>query len=239
MTTTLAPESSLLAADAQTAQQMRGVLLAGRRRAYALAGSSTLTVRSTRTGQRFTYRISESPAVRAGVPNRPQVHFVSLLSGTDGEYRYLGTIFANGFRTTRKSAVASNAPAAVAFSWLVAHWESPLVEVWHEGVCGRCGRALTVPESIESGIGPTCAAKMGLVIAPVPRPGRAEARAEALADLERGTTAPVASVAPRNAAEAAEEGSVPMTAYERTQQEREDARARSRSAVSMFSRFTF
>lgn len=34
------------------------------------------------------------------------------------------------------------------------------VEVWHEGKCCRCGRKLTVPESIESGIGPECAGKM-------------------------------------------------------------------------------
>jgi hypothetical protein len=33
-------------------------------------------------------------------------------------------------------------------------------KVHHEGRCGRCGRTLTVPESIESGIGPECAKKM-------------------------------------------------------------------------------
>jgi hypothetical protein len=30
------------------------------------------------------------------------------------------------------------------------------MELWHEGRCGKCGRALTVPESIESGLGPVC-----------------------------------------------------------------------------------
>jgi hypothetical protein len=29
-------------------------------------------------------------------------------------------------------------------------------EVWHEGKCGKCGRALTVPSSILTGIGPEC-----------------------------------------------------------------------------------
>jgi len=28
--------------------------------------------------------------------------------------------------------------------------------VFHEGACGRCGRTLTVPESIASGFGPEC-----------------------------------------------------------------------------------
>lgn len=35
------------------------------------------------------------------------------------------------------------------------------VEVWHEGSCGRCGRKLTVPESIANGLGPECAEKVG------------------------------------------------------------------------------
>jgi hypothetical protein len=30
------------------------------------------------------------------------------------------------------------------------------IEIWHEGKCGKCGRQLTVPSSIETGIGPEC-----------------------------------------------------------------------------------
>jgi hypothetical protein len=33
--------------------------------------------------------------------------------------------------------------------------------VWHEGSCARCGKKLTVPESIESGFGPECV-KLGV-----------------------------------------------------------------------------
>jgi len=46
-------------------------------------------------------------------------------------------------------------------------WENntqPLIDkgfaLHHEGKCGRCGRKLTVPLSIETGIGPECASKM-------------------------------------------------------------------------------
>lgn len=31
------------------------------------------------------------------------------------------------------------------------------LEIWHVGRCCRCGRTLTVPESIAAGIGPECA----------------------------------------------------------------------------------
>ena len=32
--------------------------------------------------------------------------------------------------------------------------------VFHDGKCGRCGRKLTVPESIQSGLGPVCAGQV-------------------------------------------------------------------------------
>ena len=30
------------------------------------------------------------------------------------------------------------------------------IDIYHEGLCGRCGRALTLPKSIISGFGPVC-----------------------------------------------------------------------------------
>jgi hypothetical protein len=38
----------------------------------------------------------------------------------------------------------------------------PEMEVEHSGHCGRCGRLLTVPSSVQSGLGPECQSKMGL-----------------------------------------------------------------------------
>jgi hypothetical protein len=93
-----------------------------------------------------------------------------VLAGADntGNYVYLGTIFADGnFRVTRKSRVAADAPSAVAFAWFVRNLESAKVDVWHDGTCGRCGRKLTVPESIESGLGPVCAGR-GAALDPEP-----------------------------------------------------------------------
>jgi hypothetical protein len=34
------------------------------------------------------------------------------------------------------------------------------LKVHHEGRCCRCGRKLTVPESIETGLGPECASRL-------------------------------------------------------------------------------
>lgn len=132
---------------------MKGVLEPGRRKAYALAGCATLTIRSTKTDARFTYKVQLSDDGKR--------HFVKLLRGQDNtsDYTYLGQVRDGRFSLTQASKAGANAPSVVAFNWLVGHWEDPQVEVWHEGSCGRCGRKLTVPESIESGIGPTCAGR--------------------------------------------------------------------------------
>ena len=137
--------------------EMRGELIPGKRKAYAMAGDATLTVKNPLTDGRFTYRIGKS--------DDGKVWFVSVLAGQDNtaDYRYIGIIggqsFNSGFRTTAKSAYPADAKCVRAFKWFYSNMESTSVQVWHEGTCGRCGRKLTVPESIASGIGPTCASK--------------------------------------------------------------------------------
>ncbi len=127
-------------------------------KAYVLGGHGTLTIESPATGTRFTYRTH-----RPG-PDAPI--FVSVLTGPNNEsdYRYLGAIFQDrDFVITKASKIGRDAPSAKAWSWF---WQRLTVgvlpdalNVYHHGKCGRCGRKLTVPESIETGIGPVCAMK--------------------------------------------------------------------------------
>jgi len=142
------------------ARTMRGQLAEGKRKAFVLAGHAIFTLRSKATQTRFTFKVTQSDPAKCR-PGQFPVYFVSLLNGSDntGDFAYIGTIFADGFRVTRKSRVSADAPSAIAFSWFMKHLEDSRVEVWHEGRCGRCGRTLTVPESIESGLGPICAGK--------------------------------------------------------------------------------
>jgi len=116
---------------------------------------------SGKTGARFTYRVTQKDA--------SSPHFVALLSGPDNEssYTFLGTIFEGmTYRHGKRSSVSPEAPSAKAFAWAWGYLAKgempPNCEVWHEGRCGRCGRALTVPESIFSGIGPVCESKESL-----------------------------------------------------------------------------
>lgn len=119
---------------------------------FVLAGNATLTLRSKMTGTRFTYRIRK--------PSETSPHFVKVLTGPE-DYTFLGTIFKEkDWAHGRRSPIAADALSSKAFAWFwhaMQHNIMPLaLEVWHEGRCCRCGRALTVPESIRSGIGPEC-----------------------------------------------------------------------------------
>ena len=134
--------------------------------AFLLAGDAHVTFQSRRTGTRFTYRV-QAAAPRAGDARTPP-HFVAVLVGPDNDhgYSYLGTIFDREIYTHgRKSRIATDAPSAVAFAWVWRYLSGgrrhPELAVYHEGRCGRCGRRLTTPESIETGLGPVCAVKSG------------------------------------------------------------------------------
>lgn len=128
-------------------------------REFILAGRAFITLRSQRTGDHFTYRVIK--------PERGDCWFVNHLAGPDNEtsYIYTGMIGANReFVLTRKSKITEGSTVFRAFTWmwrhLIAGTIAPELEIWHEGKCGRCGRKLTVPESIERGIGPDCAEMM-------------------------------------------------------------------------------
>ena len=130
---------------------------------FAFAGNALITLESKRTGDHHTYKIEEAD-------DKKDFFFVShLISGSadDGTFAYLGVVNkkeAGGeghFRLTKKSTAAFDAPSVVAFQFFMASKKlHPQLIVHHEGRCGRCGRTLTVPSSIEAGIGPECAKYM-------------------------------------------------------------------------------
>lgn len=131
---------------------------------YVLGGQATFTLRSKRTGTRFTYHVNKS--------DDGKVFFVKVLTGADNvnNYQFIGTIFDAAtpfpvFRYSRKSRITTGAPSVVAFVWafsrLAAGVAPAELEIWHSGSCGRCGRRLTVPESVASGFGPECARLIG------------------------------------------------------------------------------
>jgi hypothetical protein len=134
---------------------------------WITAGHAIFTVRNTKTGNRFTYSV-----IRPRTPARSgeDILWVAVLRGPDntGNYTSLGRIVLNPngtmeYKRNMRSPISENAPSAIAFAWLfkvlIAGSLPECVEIWHAGRCCRCGRLLTVPESVEAGIGPECASK--------------------------------------------------------------------------------
>jgi hypothetical protein len=124
------------------------------RRAFALAGAAVITLQGKTS--RYTYRIKANKKAGARA-----THYVSVLRGpnneSEDEYKFIGGITSEGFYLSDKSALNIDSPCVRAFGWWWAHIDSQEVEVYHAGKCGRCGRLLTTPESIKTGLGPVCA----------------------------------------------------------------------------------
>lgn len=128
---------------------------------FFTGGNATFTVESV-TGEYFTFK------VRQPKPDMP--HFASLLRGPNNEtdYSYVGIMCpqTGSVRLTAKSKVTEDAKSVKVLRWALKHafGDKTLPDgykVRHEGKCGCCGRKLTVPESLDRGIGPECWAKLG------------------------------------------------------------------------------
>lgn len=128
---------------------------------YFLGGKALFTVVGKTT--RFTFSVTNGTGKWEGA------RFVDVLTGPRNttDFETLGMIKAGGgFIRTSRSRISTDAPSHRAFRWLV---ERALqddaafaqCEFWHHGHCSMCGRLLTDHASIERGIGPVCAQKVG------------------------------------------------------------------------------
>lgn len=129
---------------------------------FIYAGNALFTIVSRKTGTRFTFKVSAARGER----DKSKMRFVKVLNGPDNtsSYLYLGYV-----KTSQLGVmIAGNkgrpdADSYKAFTWIIkqlAAGKMPeTVEFLHAGKCGCCGRTLTVPKSIKSGLGPICAGK--------------------------------------------------------------------------------
>lgn len=130
--------------------------------AFTLAGNATLTLESLKSGQHYTYRVKQAKD-RQTQELVPNLYFVNLLTQGNadaGEFTYLGIIREGIFNLTKNSRMNAQSGPVAAFNY---YWRSTAIPeqlvVRHEGKCGRCGRTLTVPSSIDAGLGPECSGK--------------------------------------------------------------------------------
>jgi hypothetical protein len=164
---------------------------------FTLAGKAIITLTSQKTGTHFTYQIKQVKDQNTG--NLKQAWFVSVLNGPDNhsDYCYIGMLDARGpmigelaFRITRGSRAGADSPSVKGFVYFWEHIRQghmpSQMDIQHEGHCGRCGRLLTHPESINNGIGPECIKKVGGLEATVPHSHRVKPgmRSETVFDIE-------------------------------------------------------
>lgn len=130
---------------------------------FLLAGHAKFTLVSKVTGARKTFEVKYANPT----DKFPEGWMVSLLVGPDNgtDYKYIGIIR----RTPGQPLVfipnrqGFGREAVLAMMWFLrlcnAGKDSVFAEqaeFWHSGFCARCGRELTDPESIASGLGPVC-----------------------------------------------------------------------------------
>lgn len=122
---------------------------------FMFAGKSVVTFVNTQTGNRFTYKIKQAMD--------SNLFFISVLTNSD-VYSYIGTCIDGNYKHGRKSQISQAAQSVKVFNYmlnkLITDTLPDFLEVWHEGFCGKCGKRLTVPSSILTGIGPDCIKKL-------------------------------------------------------------------------------
>lgn len=143
---------------------------------FFFGGKAIFTVKNNTTGEHRTYQIKiTKPNARF---RRPTTLMLQM-TGTDNEkhYSYVGKIIRTyvsaaqaydrkehkpgTLEKTDNSKFSEDSKQFKACKWILRHiwfnldWPDTM-EVNHAGRCGRCGRLLTNPESIERGIGPEC-----------------------------------------------------------------------------------
>jgi hypothetical protein len=138
---------------------------------FMLAGKSRFTLTSKVSGTSFTFKVDAPKNRETGEVDR-SILFVKVLTGPnnswDGDWDFIGFIRPQtGIHPTLVGGKKGKprSPSFIAMDWtlhMLQHGEIPeALEIRHEGKCGRCGRTLTRPDSIDSGFGPECSSKVG------------------------------------------------------------------------------
>jgi hypothetical protein len=115
---------------------------------FITAGNAIVTLVSKKTGVYYTYKVTR----------KNSLYFVKVLTRPN-EYHYIGFFYENSMylRPPVHNKNLENWTSYKAMAYTLRHIDNLTdVEVKHEGKCGRCGRRLTTPESIDRGIGAIC-----------------------------------------------------------------------------------
>ncbi len=124
---------------------------------FIKAGNATFTIANP-DGKRYTFKVKYSKKIKQ--------YFAYILTGPSNtsDYTYLGMLFDDHIVPTKKSkySVLSLPIKVINYAIDIANGDKQLLPGYfleHNSHCGRCGRELTTPESIKTGLGPVCRGK--------------------------------------------------------------------------------
>ena len=124
-------------------------------REYIYGGKGVVTLKSP-TGVHHTYLFSR-PRNEDTFPS--DVLFVYAVHEGHKLF-YVGMVENDRFRLTHNSRFLIHTPIVKGAQYIMRMMRSPKsptkMTLYHQGMCAVCGRPLTNPKSIESGIGPKC-----------------------------------------------------------------------------------
>lgn len=138
------PESSHILSDCNTIYR------------YCMGEQGVVTLQNPKTLKHHTYLFKKPNDIEA-FPD--DVRFVYAVHDGQKLY-YVGMIEQDSFRLTRASRFGNHTEIVRGARYIMRMMKDPKtlenMDLYHAGVCCMCGRQLTSPKSIESGIGPKC-----------------------------------------------------------------------------------
>lgn len=134
---------------------------------YILAGNSEFILHSTKTNQDFYYKMKK----KEKLDNKDEfIYFLNVKQGKD--WSYAGVVwydnnvnqfkFSKGVKGNIEGTDLNIRSLLFVINKLNNNELPQHCLVFHTGRCGVCGKKLTTPESILTGLGPSCAKRVGI-----------------------------------------------------------------------------
>lgn len=127
---------------------------------FMTAGRATFTIQSNKTQAYFTYTLKRLKN-KGEYSSDGSAYFCSVQSGGKDVYAGLVTERETIYKFVRgkKGTMEADEPRIAGLLKvlnLLAQNKTIPAKIYHTGICGRCGRRLSTPDSLKTGLGPEC-----------------------------------------------------------------------------------